>query len=46
MGMLCSDGLNDQDPLAVGMGGIPEQWMGRISEQNQGSVRKRAVDVG
>lgn len=37
MGMLCSDGLNDQDPLKVGMGRIPEQ--------NQGSVRMGAVGV-
>lgn len=35
---LCSDGLNDQDPLKVGMGRMPEQ--------NQGSVRKGAVGVG
>lgn len=38
MGMLCSDGRNDQDPLKVGMGRIPEQ--------NQGSVRKGAVGIG
>lgn len=35
---LCSDGLNDQDPLKVGMGRMPEQ--------NQGSARKGAVGVG
>lgn len=38
MGILCSDVLNDRDPLEAGTG--------RILEQNQGFVGKRELMLG